>query len=407
MTDTLYSTPSGPELGSEEVQRLIMMALPEMVGGGSFAAASDSPYHGLGLDLGSTDAGGDALQFEVAIHIVHNAKTPLDKLGALGLLRDLAKRGYLAAFRAAGLMTAKGEFGPPDHSLARSWLECGVAAGSVECLYELAQMAERSEGGQAEAGRLYELSAEAGDPRGQLALALRLAQGLPVKDDARAFALLLDASERGCRAAYYSLGLFYEMGMGVAKNPIEAYRWYARASEDGSLAPLDRLARLCVTNPGAPGLLGQAFKWASKAAEKGSATAGDILGKIHAIGLGVPVDVEKAVECFMRSAEAGYALGLVDLLHVLSKGHAGRPPDPALAVQWAMRGVEMEMDPARLILAGMYREGAFLERDEARAAMLEAEVDPGDLLEILRLLDAVEREFMMIAPEDLGPEPTY
>jgi hypothetical protein len=58
-----------------------------------------------------------------------------------------------------------------------------------------------------------------------------------------------------------------------------------------------------------------------------------------------------------------------------------------------MRGLELGLDPVRLMLARMYREGAIVDRDEERAARLEADMPPERLSSALRLLEAIEREF--------------
>ena len=52
------------------------------------------------------------------------------------------------------------------------------------------------------------------------------------------------AAERGVVDAQYNLGLMYESGRGVARNPREALRWYGRAAQAGDAGARERLAQL-------------------------------------------------------------------------------------------------------------------------------------------------------------------
>ena len=351
-------------------------------------------FHPVGLDHGPGDSIGDALQFEAGLHLMTSEDSGSGPFVGMALLRDLVMRRYLAAYRAMGLFFVHGLFsGGP--SKAKPWFERGIEAGSIECLFELAQIYELGEGESQEmAHRLYELSAEAGDFRGQHVLAMRLCAGNPYKDDSRAFSLLLRAAEHGYNPAEYGLGVFYELGLGVAKNPVEAYKWYERAASSGEApAALVRLALLCVMNPDIPLLRENAAKWAAKGAASGSVDAQNILGKIHALGFGVSKDAKKAVEWFTRAAEAGSELGILNLVHVYREGFGDVAPAPELTVKWAMRGLELNFPTAKYVLSRMYRAGTFLERDAARAERLEAELGPEGLAEAMGLVAVVEREF--------------
>jgi TPR repeat protein len=356
-----------------------------------------SLFHPIGLDRGVRDSIEDALQFEAAIHLVIADDSDPGPLVGMALLRDLVKRRYLAAIRAVGLLCVHGRLsgGPVK---AKAWFERGIEAGSVECLFELARIYDRGEGvalDQLEAHRLYELSAEAGDYRGQHALASRLGRGVPVKDDARAFGLLLRSAEHGYAPAELALGGCYEYGLGVAKNVVEAVKWYEKAAESGDVPEaIARLTFLCLGNPEFPGFTDKAVKWSTEGAAKGLSLSRLLLGKIHGRGVGgVPKDARKAVEWFIRAAEDGSEIAILHLVLVYSGGFLDVAPDPELAVKWAMRGLELNLPAVKYVLSRMYRSGKLLERDIARAERLESELDRRDVLAAKELMTALEAEF--------------
>ena len=79
-------------------------------------------------------------------------------------------------------------------------------------------------------------------------------------------------AEQGNMVAQYALGVMYDLGEGVSKDPKQAVKWY------------------------------------SLAAEQGYALAQYNLGIIYEIGEGVLQDTEQAVKWYSRAAEQDYAL---------------------------------------------------------------------------------------------------
>lgn len=67
------------------------------------------------------------------------------------------------------------------------------------------------------------------------------------------FQTLLEQAEGGDASVYYDLGVRYTEGDGTDKDPAQAARWFALASEDGDLRPPTCWALLPVRRRGGEG----------------------------------------------------------------------------------------------------------------------------------------------------------
>lgn len=72
----------------------------------------------------------------------------------------------------------------------------------------------------------------------------------------------------GDTRAMFSLGLAYQMGLGVAPDPAKAYTWYAMAVDRGNMLAGHNMATMLGTGQGRPHDLLQAYKWFSLSTEK-------------------------------------------------------------------------------------------------------------------------------------------
>src|ERR1017187_10354791 len=74
--------------------------------------------------------------------------------------------------------------------------------------------------------------AEAGDAAAQFNLGFSYAQGEGVaKDEVEAVKWFRKAAEQNHAKAQYNLGFCYHNGQGVAKDEVEAVKWYRKAAE--------------------------------------------------------------------------------------------------------------------------------------------------------------------------------
>lgn len=87
--------------------------------------------------------------------------------------------------------------------------------------------------------------AEQGDARGQYAMGVLYENGFGVtKDPQLAAAWYLKSAEQGNTDAQYNLGAMNEHGVGMAVNYPEAARWYRPAAEQGDIDALSNLGVL-------------------------------------------------------------------------------------------------------------------------------------------------------------------
>jgi len=145
--------------------------------------------------------------------------------------------------------------------------------GSTSAMVELGVLLGTGSGGtkdQAEARRLFERAAEAGNPRGVSNLAA-LGGGAP--DPAKARALLTKAAEANSAEAQYQLGIMNADGVGGAKDEAAARAWFAKAAEQNHAGALERMGAFAESGRGGPQDSAAAKAYYEKAAALGNESA--------------------------------------------------------------------------------------------------------------------------------------
>ncbi len=105
-----------------------------------------------------------------------------------------------------------------------------------------------------------------------------------------AFSFYKKAAEQGELAAQFNVGLYYDVGKGVAQDDAEAVRWYKLAAAQGySIAQLNLGARYA-NGKGVPQDYAEAVRWYKLAAVRGNADAQFNLSQNYATGKGVLQD---------------------------------------------------------------------------------------------------------------------
>jgi hypothetical protein len=140
------------------------------------------------------------------------------------------------------------------------------------------------------------------------------------------------AAEAGNALTMKDLGVMYAKGRGVAKDDVEAVRWYRRGAEAGNALGMYNL------------------------------------GVMYAEGRGVAKDDAEAVRWYRRGAEAGNALGMYNLGVMYAEGR-GVAKDDVEAVRWNRRAAEAGNAHAMHNLGFMYRNGRGVSRDMRNAAV--------------------------------------
>jgi len=129
-----------------------------------------------------------------------------------------------------------------------------------------------------------------------------VAQG-PNRSDSAGIDALVAKANAGNPEAEFKMGVKYELGAQVPKDPSKAAEWYRKAAEKGYLEAQHSLGVLYEFGNGVPLDYATAAQWYSKAADKGFAPAEFSLGLCYVHGKGVPQDYDKALYWYQKAAE--------------------------------------------------------------------------------------------------------
>ena len=183
--------------------------------------------------------------------------------------------------------------------------------------------------------------ASAGNPAAQFRVGVAYELGAHVtKDPAQAAAWYRKAADQGFAQAQHSLGVLYESGSGVPADPATAAQWYRKAAEQG-FAPAQFSLGLCyVHGKGVPQDFGQALAWYEKAARQNNSDAMLNLAFLYHNGQGVPKDEARSFSLVRQAAEAGSADAQFQLGMVYYQGEEGLQQDDDLATKWLSRSAQ-------------------------------------------------------------------
>lgn len=108
-------------------------------------------------------------------------------------------------------------------------------------------------------------------------------------------------------AAQYNLGLLYEQGMGVRRNPGKAAHWYRLAAQQGYAPAQFNLGGLHHRGDGIPKNETEAVYWWAQAAQRGFTDAQFLVGVILIKGELVPQNLEDGMTWIKAAAVKGHA----------------------------------------------------------------------------------------------------
>jgi hypothetical protein len=106
------------------------------------------------------------------------------------------------------------------------------------------------------------------------------------------------AAAQGSATAQGFLGVIYEEGIGVRRDPSEAIRWFRKAADQGDATAQKYLGDIYRQGSAVRTDLREAMKWYRKAAEQGDGTAQVALGMIYERGMGVQPDAVQAYKWY-------------------------------------------------------------------------------------------------------------
>ncbi len=163
------------------------------------------------------------------------------------------------------------------------------------------------------------------------------------------------AAEHGHAGAQRRIGVHYQHGAGVPKDPAEAVRWLYRAALQADADARLRLGQQLLEGEGVPKDERSGFGWIQAAAHQGHAFAVYELARCYSFGLGCPLDPASERKHLLEAArrglpEAQYTLGC----HLRREGSMR---SLHLAAYWLRKAAEQGFPPAQERLREMRRKG--------------------------------------------------
>jgi TPR repeat protein len=209
--------------------------------------------------------------------------------------------------------------------------------------------------------------AEKGDAVAQFILGghYDLGEGV-AKDEVEAVKWYRKAAEQNLPAAQRTLGLCLARGSGVAKDYVEAVNWFHKAADQNDAMAQYSLGVSYLKGQGVAKSEEEAVKWYRKAAEQNYASAQYSLGICHAKGQGLAKDEEEAVKWFRKAAVQNDAMAQQGLGVCYLKGQ-GVAKDEVEAIKWFRKAAERNDAAAQDNLGVCYLKGQGVTRDEAEA----------------------------------------
>ncbi len=159
------------------------------------------------------------------------------------------------------------------------------------------------------------------------------------QDYAAALDVWRPLAEEGHAPAQFGMGLSYENGRGVERDPTQAAVWYHKAAEQGLADAQFNLGNLYLNASGVPKDPVEAVRWFRRAAEQGMPHAQVNLGYSYETGSGVAKDPVKAVSWYRKAAQQNFPQAQYYLGAAYERG-SGLKADLPLAAAWYKRASE-------------------------------------------------------------------
>ena len=153
------------------------------------------------------------------------------------------------------------------------------------------------------------------------------------------------SAEQGDAEAQFDLGWCYDDGRGVAKDYVEAVKWYRKAAGQNFAPAQFNLGYCCANGQGVVKDKVEAVKWYRKAAEQNYTPAQSNLGWCYDNGQGVAKDYVEAVKWYRQAAEQGHAEAQYNLGCGYVNGQ-GVAKDKVEAYAWFSMAARADADAA-------------------------------------------------------------
>ncbi len=149
--------------------------------------------------------------------------------------------------------------------------------------------------------------------------------------------VLVTLAKTGHAPSQFRLGLLYQLGKGVAREPRKAIYWFEQAASQGDVGAQYMLAEAYLRGDGVPISPERGFQWFSRLGELGFAPAQFQVAKAYAKGQGVAQDNQLSFVWLERAANGGHHEAAQRLALAYAKGDLGLPQDPQQAEAWEQK----------------------------------------------------------------------
>ena len=182
------------------------------------------------------------------------------------------------------------------------------------------------------------------------------------KDYKKALQILRPLAEQGNSQAQVMLGILYDNGQGVDKDPREAFKWYLKAAEQGMPVVQHDIGVKYFQGSGVEQNYQEAAKWWEQAANAGLADSQFNLGLMYYRGLGVNTDYHKAAELFGKAADQGHkqAQYSIAVMYAFGQGMDKNYDD---ALKWFREAAAQGVAQAQFNLGVFYENGYSVGKD--------------------------------------------
>lgn len=282
-----------------------------------------------------------------------------DEQKAAILLRRATAAMYPTAQFMLGQLYILGKGVEQNYQKAFELTEKAVNNGYSLGKSTLGEMLYNGEGCEKNTLRAVELLEEsltdAPDPQTYILLAVIYSNpDEPVYDTVKAFTYTRQAAEQDEPIAQNLLGVFYEMGTGVAANQEQAVYWFEKATKQGNELAYLNLGAHYAQGIGVSKDEYKAAEYYQLGADSGNMYCLNALGMCYRMGTGVEIDYQKAFNLFLQAAFAGNFAGAINLAVAYEKGE-GVEVDSKEARKWLEMAAEYGSSKAMGQL-GMYCE---------------------------------------------------
>ena len=139
----------------------------------------------------------------------------------------------------------------------------------------------------------------------------------------QAYTLWKPLAEAGDARARYNLGLMFQQGLGVEKNPQQARLLFAAAAKQGDADAQYQLGFIYYQGEGVFRSNQGAHRWWGLAAAQHHPRAQYNLGVLYAYGIGIKTDEEKALQLWQAAAKQGYRKAIEVMIRIYQNGEFG------------------------------------------------------------------------------------